>query len=197
MRRNGDALIGLTGKKYLVESNGMKNPTPSPPLVIASRTLYDNPIRKKYAIKDHHSFDNCLISRKPATTIRRAIIKANNNECEIPRCSNMFPFVILKKNKKTSMSGRIAQIIESIQNLTPVRFENIFPKTIATKLCEITVGIESSVSYSRKIFYYNFSYFLQPFLTLFDSAGNNDAECIPIKSLDTAKIEDTILPDSL
>jgi hypothetical protein len=44
---NGVALIGLTGKKYLVKSNGMKNPTPSPPLVIASRTPCDNPIQKK------------------------------------------------------------------------------------------------------------------------------------------------------
>ena len=47
----GDTFISLKGKKYLELSKGIKNPTPSPPLVIASKIPWETVDKNKTIAK--------------------------------------------------------------------------------------------------------------------------------------------------
>src|SRR3954467_6833318 len=83
----GDTWIGRHPKKYRCVSNGEKNTTPSPPLVIASSTPWLAVIANKISTVYHLLLLSGL-TNQPAIN---PMTNANNNECVIPRCPHISP----------------------------------------------------------------------------------------------------------
>lgn len=102
----GETAIGRHGKKYLVSSKGEKKATPSPPFVMASRTACEAVHEKKNDTKAKNDFnENDLIENTMAHATAK--IKANNKECEKPRCPQKLSYGIPILKVMTSRSGTI------------------------------------------------------------------------------------------
>src|SRR5205823_9601327 len=87
----GETLMGRHGKKYRVVSNGEKNATPNPPLVIASSTPCEAVDMKNKPNSVHHPLEPFFTCRYSHNTTTRLHAAANKSECDSPRCPSKSP----------------------------------------------------------------------------------------------------------
>ena len=105
----GDTRIGVHGRKYLVVSKGEKKATPSPPLVMESRSPWLAVARNKY-IHNNHLVIPGTVFLNPISRTTAASSAANTMEWVNPRCPQKSPYWIPKRNPMTSRSGTAEQI---------------------------------------------------------------------------------------
>lgn len=125
----GDTCITRYGKKYLEFSNGIKKPTPLPPVVIASNTPCESVERNNTIM--NISF-LCFPKKKDNKTLQ---IKAKAIECVKPLCPKGCRYSIPNLKAKTSTSGSIEDVMAK-NNKSLVVLDSITLVTVkATNPC--------------------------------------------------------------
>src|SRR6266516_7918154 len=96
-------------------SNGAKNDTHNPPLVMASSRPCETVTRKNRLTNDHHCRENFMSPRYSDDTTSRLHSAANSRECESPRCPSKSPYSIPNAKPTTSASGRMDEATANVQ----------------------------------------------------------------------------------
>ena len=84
----GETAMGLHGAKYRVSSNGIRNPTPSPPLVKASKIPWDIVAKNTNAASNRQVWVKRLMFLKATKGTVIPMARANRMEWLKPRCPN-------------------------------------------------------------------------------------------------------------
>lgn len=121
----GETFIGRNGKKIRSLLNGIRKPTPRPPVVIASRIPCDSVAKK--SVTQNKTFR--LLPKTKLNTPDQS--KANSIECVKPLCPSGCAYGMPKLKVKTSISGKIAEPIarktSKALDLLSATLDNVYP----------------------------------------------------------------------
>lgn len=145
----GDTFITCHGKKNRALLNGIKKPTPFPPVVKASKTPCDM-VDRKITAKN-----NILLAFVKMKAKIVAQIRAKTMECVKPRCPNGCVYGILPK-VTTSKSGSIAETIAKNSSTLLALALAILVSVKPTKPCPNNDAILLLLYFCKYYFFFSF-----------------------------------------